>query len=198
MAREATFGGATALAVLYLHHRRSEDLDFFLTREVEPAELRALSAAVRRLGFLVDTRPMPMRQTLVLAKSGREVGHIDLAHFPYDPIDRPVRWRGLRVDSLLDITVNKVQAVLTRARERDFVDLWFLLREGAERDVDRLLALTRAKFDVGASRVTLAEQLLRVEAITKLPRMIRPLPLAALRAFFVDLARELVRKGPGQ
>lgn len=90
-----------------------------------------------------------------------------MAYYPYDPIDRPTIWQGLRVDSLMDMTVNKIQAVLTRARPRDFVDLHFLLHEGPERDLDRLLSLARAKFEVGASRVTLAEQLLKVEEIAE-------------------------------
>jgi hypothetical protein len=33
LAREAVFGGATALSAVYLHHRRSEDIDLFLQRE---------------------------------------------------------------------------------------------------------------------------------------------------------------------
>jgi predicted nucleotidyltransferase component of viral defense system len=43
LAREATFGGGTALSAVYLHHRFSEDLDFFLPRETSPVEVRALS-----------------------------------------------------------------------------------------------------------------------------------------------------------
>ena len=136
-----------------------------------------------------------MRQSLVLVSGKREVGHIDLAHFPYDPIGRPTLWQGLKVDSLLDMAVNKVQAILTRARERDFVDLYFLLNEGPEQDIERLLDLARAKFDVGVSRITLAEQLLRVDMVAELPRMRRPLSLAALRRALVEQARLLIRRG---
>lgn len=94
------------------------------------------------------------------------------------------------------MAVNKIQAVLTRARPRDFVDLLFLLREGRERDIDRLLSFVRAKFEVGANRITLAEQFLKVEEIAELPRMLRPLSLGDLRRFFVAAARQLVARGP--
>jgi predicted nucleotidyltransferase component of viral defense system len=50
LAGEVVFGGGAALAAVYLHHRTSEDLDFFLMREIEPVELRTL---VRR------RRPVP-------------------------------------------------------------------------------------------------------------------------------------------
>jgi hypothetical protein len=79
------------------------------------------------------------------------------------------------VDLLVDFAVNKVQAVMTRARDRDFVDLYFLLREGPEPDFDRLLALARAKFDAGPSALTAAQQLMRVEAIVDLPQAFHPL-----------------------
>lgn len=196
LSREASFGGATALSVLHLHHRLSEDLDFFLTREVEAAELRGIIGQLRRAKLTVEGRTVGPRHTLVLADASGEIGHVDFACFPYDPIDRPARWNDLRVDSFIDMAVNKLQAVLTRARDRDFVDLYFLLKEGPERDVERLLSLARAKFDVGASRITLAEQLLRVEQVGDLPRMLRPLELPELRAFHVELARRLVRAGP--
>ena len=195
LAREATFGGGTALSAVYLHHRFSEDLDFFLPREATPVEMRALSRTLRQEGFSAEAHPQPMRHSLVLVSGKREVGHIDLAHFPYAPIGRPTLWQGLKVDSLLDMAVNKVQAILTRARERDFVDLYFLLNEGPEPDIERLLDLARAKFDVGASRITLAEQLLLVDTVAELPQMRRPLSLATLRRALAEQARLLIRKG---
>jgi hypothetical protein len=110
---------------------------------------------------------------------------------------RVTRWRGLRVDSLLDHAVNKTQAVLTRARDRDFVDLYFLLREGPEPDIEELLRLARAKFDMGPNRMTAAERLLVATEVTDLPAMLRQVSLKAFHAFFEDLARTLVRRGPG-
>jgi predicted nucleotidyltransferase component of viral defense system len=196
LAEVATFGGATALSAVYLHHRRSLDLDFFFVDTVDPAELAIIARAVTRGSQRAEIRVVGPRHMLVLSSKRGEVGHVDFAHYPFDPIERPTRWRGLRVDSLVDMTVNKVQAVLTRARERDFVDLFFLLREGPERDIDRLLSFARAKFDVAASTVTLAESLLRVEDMLELPDMLRPVDLDELRSYFVELARELVRHGP--
>ena len=181
---------------MYLHHRKSADLDFFLARELEPSDLRAVLRVLREGNFRVEARSVPPRTMLILSARGRNVGHVDFSYFPYDPVAAPKRWRGLRVDAIEDMAVNKVQAVLTRARDRDFVDLYFILREGPEQDVERLLSLARAKFDSGASRVTLAECLLRAEQIEELPKMIRSVSLAKLREFFVALARQLVARGP--
>lgn len=96
------------------------------------------------------------------------------------------------MESLLDMAVNKVQALLTRWQPRDLVDLYFLLREGPERDLARLLDLARAKFDVGADVLGLAERLLLVHEIRELPRMLRPVEKADLVAFFEARARALI------
>lgn len=90
---------------------------------------------------------------------------------------------------------NKVQAVLTRNQPRDFVDLYFLLREGPLRELDALLELVRAKFDVGPHRLGLAARLLLVGDVRELPRMIRPVTRRELVAFFEERARELMRVG---
>ena len=190
-----TFGGGTALAVAYLHHRPSEDLDFFAMHEVDQRDVAPVARDLARAGFVVDQQVVGPRRILVLSRARKEIGHVDISHYPFDPIDRPVIWRGLRVDSLIDMTVNKVQAVLTRAKPRDYIDLFFLLREGPEKELGRLLTLVRAKFETGADVLTLAEQFLRVDDITELPRLFRSVSLPDLRAFFRRAARGLVRKG---
>ena len=194
LAGVVTFGGRTALAVAYLHHRLSEDIDFFCLREVEQHELLPLVRALTRRRLLVEQQVEGPRRILVLSNAKGEVGHIDIAYYPFDPIDRPISWQGLRVDSLLDMTVNKLQAVLTRFRPRDFVDLYFLLGDRNKRDFARLLSFVRAKFGTGADRMALAERFLRVVEIQELPRLLLPVSIADLVATFDGWARELIRE----
>lgn len=195
LSKELVFGGGAALASVYLHHRFSEDLDFFLTREPAEGELLSIAKALRTRGTTIDQRVLGPAHSLVLKADSEEFGKIDFAVSPYARAARPVRWRGFRVESLEDMTINKVQTVLTRFQARDFVDLYFLLREGPEKDLDRLLELVRRKFGLGADHMTLAERLVSVREIRELPRMIRPVDLETLREFFWERARDLVRKG---
>jgi predicted nucleotidyltransferase component of viral defense system len=190
---EVVFGGGAALAAVYLHHRTSADVDFFLDREVSAEELRPLARALARGNARVDIEVVPPRTSLVLRRPRGPIGKIDFAYYPYEPIDRRTTWRGLSVESLVDMTVNKVQAVLTRKQARDYVDLYFMLREGPERDLRRLLDHVRAKFDYGAHRMGLAARLLLVHEIERMPRMIRRVDSAALVSFFEERARELAR-----
>ena len=195
LARELVFGGGSALSALYLHHRASEDLDFFLRRALQPADLAEIVGALRERGVSLKQRDTGPVRSLLLQAGRKDIGKIDFAYYPYAAADKPVAWQGLAVESILDMTLNKVQAVLTRFQGRDFVDLFFLLREGPKRRLDELLVLVEKKFGVGADRFSLGEALLRVREIQELPRMIRPLTLEALREFFWNEARELIRKG---
>lgn len=189
---EVVFGGGAALAAVHLHHRKSDDVDFFLGREVEARELQPIARALASATARVDIEVVPPRTSLVLRRASGPVGKIDFAFYPYDPVGRRTSWRGLVVESLEDMTVNKLQAVLTREQIRDFVDLYFLLREGPERDLDRLLDWVRAKFDYGAHRMGLAARFLLVRDLARMPRMLRDLSPRALAAFFEQKARELV------
>lgn len=196
LASESVFGGGAALSAVHLHHRRSEDVDFFLMREIEPPELAPITRELIQLGYSVNLDARAPRTSLILFRGETTpVGKIDFAFYPYDPIDRRIRWRGLSVDSMVDTTVNKIQAVLTRFQPRDFVDLYFLLREGGERDLDRLLVLARAKFDAGADRLALARRLLLVHDVLQLPPLLRPVELDTLVAFFEAQARALIQLG---
>jgi hypothetical protein len=93
------------------------------------------------------------------------------------------------------MTVNKLQALLTRFQPRDFVDMYFLLREGEERDVDKLLPLLRAKFEAGADRLSLVQRMLLAPRVHELPEMLRPLTREELVRFFEEQAHELSRRG---
>lgn len=189
-----TFGGGTALAAVFLHHRTSEALDFFAMREIEQHEILPLVKVLAVQGIVVDQSIDGPRRILVLTRRTKPVGHVDISFYPFDPIGRPVPWRGLRVDSLTDMVVNKIQAILTRRKPRDFVDLLFLLREGPERDLDRLLTFVRSKFGTGADRFTLAEAFVQSSNVSELPPTLRTISLDELKRYFERLARQLVRK----
>jgi predicted nucleotidyltransferase component of viral defense system len=194
IAREVVFGGGAALTALYLHHRTSEDLDFFLERELEAGEVPAIAKSLVGTGGKIEIEVVGPRTSIVLHKRARPIGRIDFAYYPFEPVGKRRSWRGLTVESLEDMTVNKLQAVLTRNQPRDFVDLYFLLREGPLRDVERVLDLVRAKFDVGPHRLGLAARLLLVREARELPKMLRPVSLPELTSFFEKQAQTLVRR----
>jgi predicted nucleotidyltransferase component of viral defense system len=193
LAAELVFGGGAALAALHLHHRKSEDLDFFGQREIEPAELAQLARRLHKGTTSTEVEVVGPRTSLLLIRRSKYLGRIDFAYYPFEPVGRRTMWRGLSVESLEDMSINKLQAILTRNQPRDFVDLYFLLREGPLRDLDQLLSYVRAKFDVAPHRLGLAARLLLVRDIKELPKMIRRVTLKQLVRFFEAEARRLAR-----
>lgn len=138
-ARRVTEGwvlaGGTGLA-LQLGHRISRDLDFF---RAEPFDALELANALSQAG--------PVR---VQARSSGTL-HATIARMrvSFLAAQRPLlysgaRYRGLVVADPRDIAVMKLVAIGGRGSRKDFVDLYFLLRDGGS--LESILALTRRRF----------------------------------------------------
>ena len=118
----STLMGGTGLAVL-LHHRRSEDLDFFV-----PARLDAehIIAALSELGDFSHTAASDR-----MIRGAFNAVKVDIVARPDDFILGPPHIvDGLRVGSLQDITAGKYNAVAARKQLRDFVDVMLIETRG--------------------------------------------------------------------
>ena len=97
---------------------------------------------------------------------------------------------GLVVDSLGDITANKLGAILGRAEVRDYVDLFFLAKTG--RDPLTFVAAARRK-DAGVDAAALAFILSEVKVRADPDGLEKPLSADELQAFIDDLRQRLAR-----
>jgi fumarylacetoacetate (FAA) hydrolase family protein len=92
----------------------------------------------------------------------------------------------------MNIAVNKVTA-LSRLAARDYVDLFFLAKAGFA--FDELLERAKQK-DRGLEEFYLAMALRAVEKIepADLPKMLKPLDLDELKAYFLALAVTIAQR----
>ncbi len=102
--------GGTALAEFYLHHRYSEDLDFFSEREFD---LRAISVFFKMVQKKAGIQRVEYQQSFnrnlfFLTLTNREVIKTEFTYFPFPRIEEKLKSGGLWIDSLLDIAVNKL------------------------------------------------------------------------------------------
>jgi hypothetical protein len=88
LAPELAFGGGAALAAIHLHHRMSEDLDFFLMRPLGPLEVEQLGRAITTKATRVDIEVVGPRTSLVLRRASGPFGRIDFAYYPFDRTGR--------------------------------------------------------------------------------------------------------------
>jgi hypothetical protein len=128
--------GGTGCA-LHLGHRRSQDLDFFSSADFSPGDLWA---ELKKMG---DCTPdYTDAGTWVGEFLGTKIGFF---HYPYPLLRETVPFQGLALASLEDIGCMKIEAIVGRGRKRDFIDLYFLLREMGF-DLGSLLGLFRTKY----------------------------------------------------
>lgn len=183
--------GGAALAGFYLHHRPTLDLDLFTLDPVAfETGRRALEAAAAELGATVAVRQhAPGFERYMVAGRGESVV-VDLV------LERVAQACGAKkmigsisVDPLAEILVNTLTTILSRAEERDLVDLLFLERHGLKIEDALRPALEK---DGGCTPAALAWALAEVSIPDgiELPGGVRA---AELRQFVADLIVRLRR-----
>lgn len=182
--------GGSALGV-HLGHRRSLDLDLFATDEAAFAAARAslpvIANSLNATMVILADAPA-FRRALLTGPAGQTL-RVDLV---YDTAERigppPVESGGLRLDSLREILINKICAILGRSEPRDLVDLFFLDRAGFR--VVQALTDARRK-DAGLTSAQLAWAIGQVP-LDRLPDgLIVPVSLEELRTFRAQLVEAL-------
>jgi hypothetical protein len=183
--------GGTALAAFHLRHRLSVDLDLFTLDDLALHEadilLPRLAADVGcRLGAMRRTEHY--REVFFEPETGNPL-KIDLVRDFGPQYGERIHIGQVVVDSIENIGINKITAILGRTEPKDFVDLYFILRAGY--DFDDLLAKAQAK-DPGLHPFYLAGSLRQVRNFRRLPTTSPPLTLPELQQFILALADRLL------
>ena len=186
--------GGTALSAFYLQHRISEDMDFFTEEEGQvPRVLPVLQEISRELKGKLEIRQSFRSYLEVVLTKEKEILRCDFA------MDSPFRLEkkifrpehGIYVDNILDISCNKLSALFDRGDPKDFVDIYFINKEVIP--FEKLVGEAKKKH-VGLDNYWLAISLAKVEDITILPRMLKPIELDELKRFFSNQAKKLMQK----
>jgi predicted nucleotidyltransferase component of viral defense system len=126
--------GGTALS-LYLGHRESEDLDFFTKNLFDPL---LIQSKVVTLGELSGTEIT--ENTLNTYVNGVKVQFL---YYPYSLLEKFNEWNGIKISSILDIACTKILTVSMRGSKKDFIDVYYLLKQFS---LTELLDSIRAKY----------------------------------------------------
>ncbi len=184
--------GGTALSAFYLYHRHSEDLDLF-TQDDEA--FQAADTIVSKACLQLEIAFVPVRITSYFKhfRVGAAGAPLTL-HFSRDyatSIKSPNRIGNVLVDSIEDITANKICAALGRTEIKDLLDLYFL--EQADYSVPEYFELAQQK-DAGLSWETLAYTLSQFQ-IHEIPSfVIKPVTTETLELFRKNTIAWLIKK----
>jgi predicted nucleotidyltransferase component of viral defense system len=186
--------GGTALAAFHLHHRLSDDLDLFTLDDVAlEASVRPVEQIAADLNCTLErTRVSQYFQQVLLTHPQQEMPlKIDLVRDFGPQYGKRLDHKGIIVDSLDNIAANKIVALFGRADIKDFVDLYFILQSGY--DLDELFSMAQQK-DRGLTEFYFVGMLRQANRQTHLPKMVKPLDLKVLQAFYAELAQQLMSR----
>ena len=183
------FTGGTALSLHYLQHRRSIDLDFFTDAPFDPQViLSIITNWGDELGFSVDYLVIEKTHVFNLIFRNKQAVKVDFAFYPYQQVKNCQMINDIKVDSQMDIAINKLLTIEQRAEVKDFVDLYFLFKEFTIWD---LLEGIKLKFKVKIDPFIIGSDFLKVENFDYLPQMLKPLTLKELKAFYKQKAKQI-------
>ncbi len=181
--------GGTALAEYYLHHRDSDDLDFFTDSPIDTRSVEAfIKKIVEHLGTANARFERIHDRKLFFIESKNGELKLEFSLYPFPSLGEKNTLNGISVDSKRDITANKLAALIDRFEPKDFVDLYFLLQD---RPLEEIRSDVEKKFGLTVSSLALGGELAKVRRIEILPRMRVPLTIEELKKFFTELAKKL-------
>ena len=112
--------GGTSLA-LQIGHRISIDLDLFGDQELDELEFTDILKSFGSTTILKKSKNI-----LIYSVNGVK---LDFVNYRYSWLDPPSLVENVRLASTKDIAAMKLNAISGRGSKKDFIDLYFLLRE---------------------------------------------------------------------
>lgn len=114
--------GGTALA-LQIAHRYSYDFDLFFKRELKRKVILKLKEEVKIKDIELNTEE---QINIITHNSIR----LNLVFYPFNPLFRTTKTFSIQLLSIKDIALDKAYTIGRRAVWRDYIDIFFLLKDG--------------------------------------------------------------------
>lgn len=191
LANDFYLTGGTALTGFYIPYRLSEDLDFFSEKEFEVLEVVSFLKSIKdRISYKEMDINTSFNRNLIFLKFDKFVLKTEFTYFPFPPIDESNKYQDLKVDSELDIAVNKLFTIHQKPRSRDFMDLYMLCKKRGFVIKD-LIKKAKAKFDWHVDLLKLGSQFLLATDLKDYPHLLIKLDEKNWQDFFIIEAKNL-------
>lgn len=182
MANTFYLTGGTALAEFYLHHRYSEDLDFFTDKDIDDTKVDVF---IKKVAAILQPKTIARqriydRRMRMLDFAGEQL-KTEFVKYEFKNIKPEKIMKGIYVADIYDIAVNKLFTILDRNEVKDFVDLYFLFKKFT---LDTLRNGVKRKFGYTLDDIGLGGDLLKVKNTLMMPKMVKKLTKEELISFF--------------
>jgi predicted nucleotidyltransferase component of viral defense system len=185
--------GGTALAEFYLKHRISEDLDFFTEKqEINPNPIMQFFKSHWKDLELkkIETKRVLGLYNFFLHFQDESILKVDFNYYPFPIIEKGVKFKNLEIESIYDIAVDKVHTIVLKPRARDFIDIYFIIKDKKYK-FEELLMQAKAKFDWDISLIELGARFIEGAKLTDYPRMLKKINHQEWQNFFLSEAKKL-------
>lgn len=183
--------GGTALAGFYLPYRFSEDLDFFSLDEVNMLEvttfLKSVKSKINYSKFDINTS---FNRNLVYLHFPLEIVKLEFTYYPFPPVENSNYYENIKVDTILDIAVNKLFTIYQKPRSRDFIDL-YMIQKKYNFKINDLIKKAKLKFDWHVDNLKLGSQFLLCSTLLDYPNLVKPINPSLWQKYFLDEAKKL-------
>ncbi len=180
--------GGSALGIFYYDHRFSYDLDLFTVKEIDWYFLEKLfiSVAEEINAEYKSITKAPFFHRYEL-KRGKDKELIDFVIEKVVQVDKEKKtFDIIKVDTELEIGINKICTLLSRTELKDIIDLYFLVKNG----FDIKENIEKAKLKDGGIEPAIISYLLSQFKISKLPDyMIEKVSIEELEKFISDIKK---------
>jgi hypothetical protein len=188
--------GGTALAEFHLKHRISEDLDFFTEKEevdsVAVARFFEKNKNKLKITSFETKRVFGLFSFFFNFEDGEKL-KVDFNYYPFPLIEKGLKYKNLKVEGIYDIAIDKIHTVVLNPRARDFIDIYFIIKE-RNYSFDGLIMKAKAKFDWHISAVELGARFLQAAELKDYPRMIKKVDHKEWKQFFIDYAIKMKKQ----
>lgn len=187
--------GGTALSSWYLHHRESYDLDFFTNILFD---YNKISLWLKSNQEIIGYRSIVINEdfgfmTVTMRYPDDKMLKIDFNRYGAVRIKKGKIWRGLEIDDIYDITVNKLSTIASTPRTRDYIDFYYIFQK-YKFTLNQLIRDVGIKFSQEIDPLQLTKNFLRVVEFTDYPRMLVPFDHKEMEKFYLDLAKSLKKE----
>lgn len=134
---EGYLAGGTALA-LQLNHRISEDFDVFVNQAIDNRLRLKVQEVFGDTTFYVNSDD----QISFTSPSGVRITFL---WYYFKPLYPTIPTDSLSLASVIDIALDKAQTIGRRAAWRDYVDIFYLLKNN-HTDLDKIIKMAKQKF----------------------------------------------------
>lgn len=128
--------GGTALA-LQFGHRTSVDLDFYSPDKFDNRRLQ--QDISKHFGIKATDVEIPENTLEAIVMDV----NISFFYYPYKLLDELIEFPPIKLAGLKDIAAMKIAAVIQRAKQRDFIDLYYLI---ISLGLDKVMEATMNKY----------------------------------------------------